>query len=189
LPPNLTAPPLALSFSEMNFLRRSLIGLSVITAALVFSHGAAAQRPEEANGQFLDSISVKTDLYPAAADAKSEIEEALKRAVAEKKRVLLVFGGNWCYDCHVLNRALHEGAAGEIVAQHFLLVHVDIGEGEKNPDLVKTYRIPLNKGVPAVAVLSSDGKLLYSSGDGEFEAARKMMKKDLLAFVRHWKSE
>jgi len=103
--------------------------------------------------------------------------------------VLLIFGGNWCYDCHVLDRALHEGAAGKIVKQSFLLVHVDIGEGDKNLDLTKLYRIPLDKGVPAVAILDRDGKLLYSSGDGEFEAARSMMKKDLVRFLWIWKEE
>jgi thioredoxin-related protein len=129
----------------------------------------------------------KTDLYPANADAKKEIDEALKGAVADKKRVLLVFGGNWCYDCHVLDRALHEGAAGEIVKESFLLVHVDIGEGDKNLDLVKKYKTTLDKGVPAVVILSADSSVLYSSNEGEFEAARKMMKKDLAAFLTHWK--
>jgi len=124
---------------------------------LAFSQESAAQqRPEEAKSQFLDSVSVKTDLYPADVDANHEIQKALKRALAEKKRALLVFGANWCYDCHVLDRALHEGPAGEIINSSFLVVHVDIGEGEKNPELVKTYKIPLGKGVPAVAVLESD---------------------------------
>ena len=101
--------------------------------------------------------------------------------------MLLVFGGNWCYDCHVLEHALHEGTAGEIMQESFLLVDVDIGEGDKNLDLLKKYRIPLEKGVPAVAIVDSHGELVYSSGDGEFESARKMMKADLLAFLRRWK--
>jgi hypothetical protein len=41
--------------------------------------------------------------------------------------------------------------------------------------------------VPAVAILGSDGRLLYSSGDGEFEAARKMLKRDLAAFLVRWR--
>ena len=73
--------------------------------------------------------------------------------------------------------------------QSVLVVHVDIGEGEKNPDLVKLYKIPLEKGVPALAVLERDGRLLYSSGQGEFEAARRMMKKDLIQFLRHWQTK
>ncbi len=111
----------------------------------------------------------------------------MKQAAVEKKRVLLVFGGNWCYDCHVLDRALHEGSAGKVMKESFLLVHVDIGEGEKNPDVVKRYKINLDKGVPVVAILGSDGRLLYSSGDGEFEAARKMLKRDLAAFLIRWR--
>lgn len=167
--------------------------LAVISfgAALVFLviwQAAFAQRPaKDTKAQLLESVSPKTDLYPADAEAKKEIDEALKRAGPTRKRVMLIFGANWCYDCHVLDHALHEGAPGEIVAQHFLLVHVDIGEGEKNPDLVKRYKIPLDKGVPAVAILGSDGRLLYSSGDGEFEAARRMMKKDLVTFLNRWK--
>jgi hypothetical protein len=137
----------------------------------------------------LDPVKTKTDLYPASADAKKEIDDALKEAASEKKRVLLMFGGNWCYDCHVLNRALHEGEAGKVFKESFLLVHVDIGEGDKNLDLVKKYRTTLDKGVPVVVILGSDGRALYSSDDGEFEAARKMMKKDLLLFLKHWRGK
>jgi len=115
--------------------------------------------------------------------------EALELATKDKKRVLLVFGGNWCYDCHVLDRALHEGEAGRVMRQSFLLAHVDIGEGDKNLDLVKQYKTTLDKGVPIVVVLNRDGRLLYSSTEGEFEAARKMMKKDLVAFLRRWKQK
>jgi len=135
----------------------------------------------------LSAANPKDEIYRADADAKGEITEAIKRASAEHKRVLLVFGANWCYDCHVLNQALHEGEAGKIVSEKYLLVHVDIGEGAKNSELIKEYKIPLDKGVPAVAILEADGKLLFSSGEGEFEAARRMLKKDLVAFLTRWK--
>lgn len=173
----------------MFFTRRSLIVLVVLLWAAGSAYQSAAQEPRvQTDNQPLDSVSLKTEIYPANADANQEIQEALKRALSEKKRILLVFGANWCYDCHVLDRALHEGAAGQLVSQHFLIVHVDIGEGEKNPELVKAYRIPLEKGVPAVAVLADDGKLLFSSGNGEFESARSMLKKDLVGFLNRWKN-
>src|SRR6266446_5049974 len=146
-----------------------------------------AQKPARENDDVLTPVITKGDLYPANADAKKEIDEALHKAVKDKKRVLLVFGANWCYDCHVLDRALHEGEAGQIVKERFVLVHVDIGEADKNLDLAKKYKTPLDKGVPAVAILGDDGELLYSSGDGEFEWARTMMKKELKAFLQRWK--
>jgi thiol:disulfide interchange protein len=164
------------------------IVLAMFFGALVMGSAAFSQKPLVPNdGEVLEPVNGKTDLYPAGADAKKEIEAALKNAASQKKRVMLVFGGNWCYDCHVLDRALHEGEAGEIVKKSFLLLHVDIGEADKNLDLVKKYKIPLEVGVPAVAILAGEGKLLYSSGEGEFEAARRMLKKDLVAFLRRWK--
>ena len=169
-------------------LTRLTIGLLVFVLAMTFLSGESlSQGRTQKNDAVLDAVTAKKDLYPADADARKEIEDTLKQAVTEKKRVLLVFGANWCYDCHVLDRALHEGPAGKVVKESFLLVHVDIGEANKNLDLTKKYKVPLDKGVPAVAILGSDGDLLYSSGDGEFEAARKMMKKDLVAFLQQWK--
>ncbi len=46
-------------------------------------------------------------IYPPDLNARAEIADGLRRAAATKKRVLLVFGGNWCFDCHVLDEAFH----------------------------------------------------------------------------------
>src|SRR5689334_13427257 len=48
------------------------------------------------------------NLYDKNADARSEIKEALERAGKYHQRVILVFGANWCYDCHVLDQAFHQ---------------------------------------------------------------------------------
>ena len=53
-------------------------------------------------------------------------------------------------------------------------------------ELVKTYRIPVERVCLRLRCSSSDGKLLYSSGDGEFESARTMFKKILVAFLNRW---
>ena len=166
-----------------------------ITGAVLLGCVAGLAQPAVNNGQpqpannneVLTAVKPAAGIYAGHADAGKEIQEALRLAASGHKRVLLIFGADWCYDCHVLDHALHEGEAGKIVEQKFLLIHVNIGEGEKNAELVKEYKIPLDKGVPAVAVLDEDGKLLYSSGDGEFEAARRMLKTDLVKFLTRWK--
>ena len=151
---------------------RAKVVLAIAFTILVIPKSSPAQRrAEDADVQVLDSAPGRTDLYPANADAKKEIGDAVSRAALEHKRVLLIFGANWCYDCHVLDHALHVGDAGKIMSEKFLLVHVDIGEGAKNGELISRYKIPLDKGVPAVAVLDASGKLLYSSGEGEIGRA------------------
>jgi len=127
------------------------------------------------------------NLYPKNVNAHEEIKEAAARAAKEHKRVILVFGANWCYDCHVLDFALHNSDAAAVAEKNFIIVHVDIGEGKLNSDVVSEYKIPLDKGVPALAVLDSDARLLYSQQNGEFEAARSMDPDDLIAFLEKWK--
>ena len=166
-------------------LTSSLVALQLLL--FMFAPARAQQRPTLGQKDVLDGVSTKKNLYPADADADKEIEEALKAVAGTKKRVLLIFGGNWCYDCHVLDQALTRGKASEIARAHYLIVHVDIGYGEKNPELQKKYKIPVEKGVPAVAILAADGSLLYSSGDGQFESARTMLKTNLIAFLMIWK--
>jgi len=125
-------------------------------------------------------------LYDPQADAKLEIKEALERAAPEHKNVLLVFGGNWCYDCHVLDLAFHHPEVQPILDAHYIVVHVDVGEFDKNLDLVEKYELPLKKGVPALAVVAPDGKLVFSQRNGEFESARSLAPEDVIAFLEKW---
>lgn len=127
------------------------------------------------------------EIYPQNVDANQEIAEALHSAAASHKRVLVVFGGNWCFDCHVLDEAFHSPEIAPTLNKSFLVVHVDIGQMDKNLDIAKKYEIPLDRGVPAIAVLDSNGTLLFSQKRGEFEAARSMAPEDILAFLNKWK--
>jgi len=131
-------------------------------------------------------LKLNPNLYNPQADASREIKEALEHAAREHKNVILVFGGNWCYDCHVLDLAFHHPEIEPKLKAHYVVVHVDIGEYNKNLDLAERYQVPLKKGVPALAVLAPDGKLLYSQQAGEFEAARSLAPEDVIAFLKKW---
>jgi thioredoxin 1 len=47
---------------------------------------------------------------------------------------------------------------------------------------------PSIKGVPALAVLAADGKVLYSQATGEFEDMRHMDPNSVTEFLKKWKS-
>jgi len=127
------------------------------------------------------------NIYPPGIDAHAEIKEAIERAAKDHKHVILVFGANWCYDCHVLDLAFHRPDIAPILSKDYEVVHVDIGEYDKNLDLMAQYDVPKSKGVPGVAVLDGSGKLLYSQTNGEFEKARSLAPEDVLAFLNKWK--
>jgi thioredoxin 1 len=138
---------------------------------------------------FSQAVKKEKDIYNERVNAHAEIKDALEKAAAGHKRVIVVFGANWCYDCRVLDAAFHRDDLAAILAANYEVVHVDIGKGEKNQDLAKKYEVPLSRGVPGLAVLDSNGKLVYSQKNGEFENARALAPEDFLAFLNKWKPE
>ena len=159
----------------MNLYRRIgmlSLALAVATTGVCFSQAAPK----------------KTEIYSESADAHAEIKEALQKAAAEHKRVIVVFGANWCYDCHVLDTAFHRSDLAPILSANYEVVHVDIGKGEKNQDLMRKYEVPMKRGIPGLAVLEGDGKLVYSQKNGEFENARALAPEEFLSFLNKWKS-
>ena len=132
-------------------------------------------------------VAATRNIYPDPAQAKADLAAALKTAAATHKRVLLDFGGNWCGDCQVLDIYFHDPANRPILEANFVLVHINIGMTDANLDIAKKYAVPLDKGVPALAVLSEKGTLLYSQKGGEFEAMRRMQSSAVTSFLVQWK--
>lgn len=145
----------------------------------------AAQRTEAYKLE--QPLSLDAKIYPPAAGARTEIRDAETRAAKAHKRVLVIFGADWCYDCHVLDRALQRPDIAPTLNASFEVVHVDVGTGDKNQDLMNEYQVPMSRGIPALAVLDSSGKLIYSQKNGEFERTRALGPEDLLAFLNKWK--
>lgn len=126
-------------------------------------------------------------LYDTNANAEEEIREAKAAAAKQHKRILLVFGGNWCFDCHVLDNAFHQARIAPLVNDNFVVVHVDVGEYTKNLELAQKYHIDLKKGVPSIAVLETNGGFLYSTS--EFEKTSVRSEEDVIAFLEKWKPQ
>ena len=156
----------------------------IAAAALVLVSGFATAL--HAQSFTKDQVSSKLrELYPDNADAKNEIAEALAASGKDHKNVLLVFGANWCFDCFALDYRFHQAEIQPIVDKNYHVVHVDIGRNDKNQDLVKKYNIPIEKGIPSLAVLDSKGRTIYTTG--EFESARSTDPQVIVKFLDTWK--
>ena len=130
-----------------------------------------------------------TQLYPPPEEAQAEISSALAAAAKDHKRVLLVFGGNWCYDCHVLDATFRSKAFAPLVNANYHVIHINVGNYDVNLDLAKKYEIPLEKGVPSLAILDPDGTLVVSQKKGEFESTVRIGPEDVVDFLKKWKPQ
>ena len=145
----------------------------------------ASKRTDPARLQ--QPASLDKEIYEPGVDARAKIKHALELAAKGHQRVLVVFGANWCYDCHVLDMAFHRPDLAPILQRDYQVVHVDVGRGDKNQDLMQQYQVPMKRGIPALAVLDAQGKLLFSQKTGEFENARALAPEDLLQFLNQWR--
>ena len=119
-------------------------------------------------------VHAATGPYDEAADAHAAVRGALVAAAQSNTPVLVVFGANWCPDCRVLDMAMHSGSSAPLMQKNFRVVKVDVGRFDRNVDLAEAYGVPLKKGIPAVAVLSPQGKVLYATRSGELADAREL---------------
>ena len=126
-------------------------------------------------------------IYPEPDHAKADLAAGLKAAAAGHKHVIVDFGGNWCGDCQVLDIYFHDPGNKPLLEANYLLIHVNIGHMDENLDIAQRYQVPLDKGVPALAVLDEHGRLLYSQRTGEFEKMRHMESSSVTSFLLQWK--
>lgn len=157
----------------MEVFRAVKLKLLILVAGIALAAGSARSSSRE--------------IYPDPAQAKTDLATALKTAAQSHKRVIVDFGGNWCGDCQVLDIYFHREPNADLLSKNYILVDVNVGKYDKNLDLAKQYDIPLQKGVPALAILDAHGHLLYSQRQGEFEAMRRMDPNSVTQFLEHWK--
>ena len=112
--------------------------------------------------------------YDPDSDPVAAFQLATQQAAQLHKLVLLVFGSEWCPDCRSLNKKMGQQPFSRTLQDNFLVVHVDIGNWDRNMAFTRQFGEPVAKGIPSIAVVAPDEQVLYVSEAGEFAAARNM---------------
>lgn len=123
--------------------------------------------------------------YDPEAGPAATYRQALAQAEQQGKLILLVFGSEWCPDCRSLNEKMGQSPLNETVQQNFIVAHVDIGNWDKNMAFTEQFGEPVANGIPSIAIVASDGTLLYVSEAGEFASARNTGLDSLDAWFRN----
>lgn len=121
--------------------------------------------------------------YDERADAKASLQSALAAAKVAGQTVFVVFGANWCDDCRALDKAMHAEPSASLIAGSFQVVKIDVGDFDRNLDIVTAYDNPIKKGIPAAVLLTPDGKVIYATRTGELSSARRMGDNGIYEFL------
>jgi protein disulfide-isomerase len=119
--------------------------------------------------------------YNETADAKRDIQQAV---ASGKTPVIVVFGANWCGDCKKLAAVMKSGPTASLLARDFQIVKVNVGHLDTNLDIVQSYGVSLDKGIPVIVILSTNNTVLYATREGELSDAESMGKRGIYDFFK-----
>ena len=135
-----------------------------------------------AAGAFAQALPEKFD---PARDAASDVATAVATAKAQRKRVLVDVGGEWCSWCHILDRFVAANADVRALRDaNYVWVKVNWSRENKNEALLA--RWPAIKGYPHLFVLDADGRLLHSQDTAVLESGKDYDKAKFIDFLRAW---
>jgi thiol:disulfide interchange protein len=127
------------------------------------------------------------DHYDTARNPADDLANTVQRAQAEKKRILVQVGGDWCGWCRLMSRYMETNSkVRETLEKSYLVMKVTENGDQKNAPFLSQY--PSISGYPHLFVLDSDGKLLHSQRTDELEEGPGYNETAYLAFLNKWKA-
>ena len=156
---------------------KSKVSIILVIVALFFSGSINAQ----------DMKSV----YNPEADAKLEVQKAVKLAKKENKHVFIQIGGDWCPWCLKMHEFYNSDTEiDSIMSANYvrMLVYYNRRE-EKNVELMKELGFPQRFGFPVIVILDGEGTRLHTQDSRFLENGSEYNRKYFLEFIKDWTPE
>jgi thiol:disulfide interchange protein len=155
-----------------------------LLAVLLLATPAFAAAPKLSITDFKQLPVVLTQPYDEGANADAAVTAAFARAQKSHKRVLIDLGANWCVDCIVLANFLKLPEMQRFMAAHYEVVTVDVGRFNRNLQIPARFGVTKKlEGVPALLIVTPDGKLINDKDVFATASASEMTPKSVADYL------
>ena len=117
-----------------------------------------------------------------------QLDEFIDLSISKGKQPVVIFGGNWCPDCRILEGTLAMPTIKKFLQQHYQVMHIDIGRYDRNMDLMDHLKIESKKGVPRVVILDLEKNIMNSSTSSEWTTARDRKQQEIYNYFQKFLS-
>ncbi len=129
-------------------------------------------------------------VYNPKANAKHDIENAIKKAQKEGKHVLLQVGGNWCPWCVKMHKYLDTNKEiNQLLNANYIFVLVNYSKENKNTEVLKQLGYPQRFGFPVLVVLNAKGERLHTQNSWYLEKEKGYDFKKVKSFLLNWRPD
>jgi thioredoxin-related protein len=118
-----------------------------------------------------------------------QIKEAISKAGASGKHVLIQYGGNWCPWCIRFN-AFCKADAGitKVIQDNYVVVELNYSPENKNDESNIFLGNPTRFGFPVFIIIDGKGKVIHIQDSGLLEAGQGYDQKKVAGFMSNWTS-
>lgn len=124
---------------------------------------------------------------PKKTTTVSLYEDSLQYAEKENKKLIVLFGADWCPDCRALDRMLVTPEIKNLILKHYIILKIDVGRFDQNLELDEILGHPIGKGIPAIVILQPKPfQILATTKGGEFSNASQMSEVQVLTYLKNF---
>ena len=113
-----------------------------------------------------------------------KLDRFIDLTINKGKQPVIIFGGNWCPDCRILEGTLAMPTIKKFIDQHYQIMHIDIGRYDRNMELMNHLNIESKKGVPRVVILDLEKNIVNSSTSSEWTTARDRKQQEIYNYFQ-----
>lgn len=161
------------------------MAVAITLCAAVVGCGSSGSSPVAGAGTATKQVTQST-VIPAARGPRAAIRSAETKARQTHRRVLIDFGAGWCPDCRALDVDFGVPMVARTLRASYVVVHIDVGDFNKNMDVSAQYENAAAVGIPALAVLMANGTIVTTTSNGSFANTRYMTPGQVRAFLQRW---
>jgi thioredoxin-related protein len=126
-------------------------------------------------------------VYDPKADATIDISNAVKKAKAENKFVLIQAGGNWCRWCIEFNRFTRvQMPIDSLLGKSFIVYHLNYSPENTNAKTFASLGFPQRFGFPVFIILDGNGNRLHTQNSEYLEQGNSYNKQKVYEFLSQW---
>ncbi|MCU0363324.1 MAG: thioredoxin family protein [Bacteroidales bacterium] len=128
-------------------------------------------------------------LYDPSLDGMKQISEAVAKAKASGKHVLIQFGGNWCGWCIKFDAFCNADAEiSKVITDNYIPVKMNFDPSNKNSAANEYMGNPMRFGFPVFIIIDSGGKVIHIQDSALLEDGQGYSRQKVLNFFRNWTS-
>ncbi len=129
----------------------------------------------------------KPKIYNPDIDVNVQLEEAIGKAKAEGKNVLIQIGGNWCSWCLKFHKFVKDNPElDSLVNENYVYILLNIDRDHKHKEMMKKLRFPNRFGYPVFVILDGDGRYQHTQNSALLELGKSYDIKKVKEFFYNW---